>query len=646
MDIAIIGEGIICAIGADKASVLDSLRHRRPGIGEMHHLHSCHTELPVGEVPLSNDEMARQLGLEPSDLLSRTALMGMLAVRQALDDAGLTNSRNDVMRNEKLEMRNDDYSQGGKDSASKGNHHSSFLIPHSSFHISPSSMSLTSPLRLVLISGTTVAGMDVTERFFSEMQHSDDHLSCLLTHNAGSNTQQIADYFGCFADCTTISTACSSAANAIILGARLLEAGQADIVVAGGTEALSAFHLNGFRSLMILDEQPCRPFDATRAGLNLGEGAAYLVMERAERAQQRKADVHGWLTGWGNACDAFHQTATSANGEGAYLAMTDALAMAGLQPQDIQYVNAHGTGTLNNDLSESVALSRVFGQAMPMVSSTKSFTGHTTSASGSIEAVICLLALRHQFVPANRGFSHPMPDGITPTLGSDSVPLRHVLSNAFAFGGNDSALVFSRDYPGNDVMRNEKLEMRNDGSSSPIKILSRVEITSDDDLAEIRQYIKPLDARRMGHLMKASLLSSLKALEAAGISRPDAIITATALGCVESSEQLLRQIEQEGEVMLKPTNFMQSTHNTISSNIAIHTRCHGYNITYSQQEHSLEWALRDAELLLSSGRCKTVLVGWHDETTPLYRSLIERLFPHSSFPLFTSHLSLVLSCSD
>jgi hypothetical protein len=196
-------------------------------------------------------------------------------------------------------------------------------------------------------------------------------------------------------------------------------------------------------------------------------------------------------------------------------------------------------------------------------------------------------------------------------------------------------------------MRNEKLEMRNDGSSSPIKILSRVEITSDGDLAELRQYIKPLEARRMSRLMKASLLSSLKALEAAGISRPDAIITATALGCVESSEQLLRQIEEEGEVMLKPTNFMQSTHNTVSSNIAIHTRCHGYNVTYTQQERSLEWALRDAELLLRSGRCKTVLVGWHDETTPLYRSFIERLIvgQESSF-LIPHNLSLVLSCSE
>ena len=129
----------------------------------------------------------------------------------------------------------------------------------------------------------------------------------------------------------------------------------------------------------------------------------------------------------------------------------------------------------------------------------------------------------------------------------------------------------------------------------------------------------------MGKLMKASLLSSLKALRQAGIDCPDAIITGTSLGCWENTEALLTQIEQEGEVMLSPTNFMQSTHNTIGSNIAIRTHCHGYNVTYTQGDDSLEWALRDARRLLASGRCKTVLVGCHDETTPLYRSLMDRL---------------------
>ena len=576
MNIAITGEGIICAIGADKASVLDSLRRKRTGIATMRYLRSQHHELPVGEVKLSDDEMKSLLGIDASLEVSRTALMGMLAVRQALENSGI-------------------------------------LLPPSTLHL---------PQKLVLISGTTVAGMDVTERHFTEIRTLDDHLSCLDYHNCGDNTRQIADHFGCFSEYTTVSTACSSAANALILGAEMLKAGEADIVVAGGTEALSVFHLNGFNSLMILDKEHCRPFDETRAGLNLGEGAAYVVLESEEHARQRQASVHAYLSGYGNACDAFHQTASSENGEGAYLAMEEALMMAGLKPTDVDYVNAHGTGTPNNDLSESVALRRVFGSQIPPVSSTKGFTGHTTSASGSIEAVICLLAMHHGFLPANLGWHQPMADGIVPTQGADDCQLRHVLCNSFGFGGNDSSLVFSTSDISHSPLHTPP---SSNYPPSSIKELSRVEITSEDELSEIRDFVKPLEARRMGKLMKSSLLSSLKALRQAGIDCPDAIITGTSLGCWENTEALLTQIEQEGEVMLSPTNFMQSTHNTIGSNIAIRTHCHGYNVTYTQGDDSLEWALRDARRQLASGRCKTVLVGCHDETTPLYRSLMDRL---------------------
>ena len=392
MNIVITGEGIISAIGYDKATVLAALREKRTGIGQMRWLKSTHRELPVGEVKWSDEELQQQLGLPADELTSRTAMMGMWAVRQALEDASVMSWATDAPAKK----------------------------------------------RIILISGTTVAGMDLSERYFSEMLKSDGHLKYLRDHSAGDNTRQIADYFGCFSDYTTISTACSSAANALILGANMLKAGEADLVVAGGTEGLSVFHLNGFRSLMILDQQPCRPFDETRAGLNLGEGAAYVVLEREEQAKERGVPVHACLRGYGNACDAFHQTASSDDGEGAYLAMTEALSMSGLQPSDIQYVNAHGTGTPNNDRSEGVALRRVFGEQMPLVSSTKGFTGHTTSASGSIETVICLLAMQHQFVPANLGWQHPMSDGIVPTMGEDHYELRHVLCNSFGFGGNDS----------------------------------------------------------------------------------------------------------------------------------------------------------------------------------------------------------------
>ena len=586
-NIVITGEGIICAIGQDKQSVLDSLQHKHSGIGTMQFLRSCHKELPVGEVPLSNDDMRSQLGVKDT-MINRTTLMGMLAVRQALEDAAI---QCDAVKEK--------------------------------------------PLRLVLISGTTVAGMDITEDLFDQFSHSDAALQCLRYHSAGASTRLIAEYFDIFAEYTTISTACSSAANALMLGARMLSAGEADIVIAGGAEALSLFHLNGFRSLMILDHEPCRPFDATRAGLNLGEGAAFLVMETEESATRRGVTPHAYLTGYGNACDAFHQTASSDNGEGAYLAMTEALQMAGLKPSDVQYVNAHGTGTPNNDLSESMALKRVFGENMPLISSTKSFTGHTTSASGGIESVICLLALQHQFVPANLGWSQATDGGIVPTMGEDHCHLQHVVCNSFGFGGNDTSLVFSLS-PATVEGQSSLVE------GSKINVLSQVEITSEDQLAEIRDYVKPLEARRMGKIMKSSLLSSLKALREAGIEQPDAIITGTALGCLENSELLLRQMVEEGETMLKPTCFMQSTHNTISSNIAIRLGCHGYNITYTQDQTSFDWAIRDAELLLKSGKCKTVLVGCHDESTPLYRQLMQRL-GYDDIPSVNSK-AIVLSC--
>lgn len=580
-DIVITGAGIISAIGHDKAAVLQSLLEGRSGIGEMHHLPSSHHELPVGEVSLSNDEMKAQLGIPLTEQISRTALMGMIAVGQALDEAKLC----------------------------------------------PSSPSVH------LVSGTTVGGMDQTERYFNTFEATDEHLDCLKTHDCGSSTQLIAAHFGLFKETATLSTACSSAANALILGARLIKSGQADIVVAGGTEALTAFHLNGFNSLMILDHEPCRPFDQQRAGLNLGEGAAYVVMETEESARRRGVDIQAWLTGYGNACDAFHQTASSENGEGAYLAMSEALTMAGLSPEDIDYVNAHGTGTPNNDASESAALKRIFQHRMPPVSSTKSFTGHTTSASGSIEAVICLLAMQHHFIPVNLGFQHPMEDGIVPMAEpSDTVEIEHVLCNSFGFGGNDSALIFSSHSQGQG----------NTTVPCDYMTLSKVEISSEEQLSDIRNYVKPLEARRMGRLMKSSLLSSLKALELAGIETPDAIITATYMGCLENTELLLRQLQEEGEVMLKPTYFMQSTHNTIGSNIAIRTHCHGYNVTYSHGKGSLEWALRDARMLLSEGKVRNVLVGLHDETTPLYRSLMERLGVHDLSSIHS--ISMVLTC--
>lgn len=390
----ITGAGIVSAVGCNKREVLESLVAGRSGIGPMRYLRSVHTEFPVGEVPMSDEELCAALGIDASTPTIRTALLGMQALGEALDEAGLS---------------------GGE-------------LPGAAF-----------------ISGTTVGGMDRSECYYPDFLANDSRNEYIAMHDCGASTELIADRFGRFGFVSTPSTACSSAMNAILVGANLIRSGAFDIVVVGGSECLTRFHLNGFNALMILDTQPCRPFDATRAGLNLGEGAAYVVLERAASARRRGVHALATLDGVANTCDAFHQTASSADGEGAFRAMRGALADAGLNPSEVDYINAHGTGTPNNDASESAAMLRLFGDRVPPVSSTKAFTGHTTSASGAIETVICLLALRHGFLPVNLNWQHPMDNGIVPVR--ESRPpreIRHVLCNSFGFGGNDSSLLLSK----------------------------------------------------------------------------------------------------------------------------------------------------------------------------------------------------------
>ena len=387
--VVITGIGVVSALGVGVEANASALKNGTSGIREARYLPTEHREFPVGEVPVSNEELLQTLNLPAGRLYSRTHLLGVAALREALANANLLDCSG-----------------------------------------------------LALVSGTTVGGMDVTENIFP--QPLPEGMPDI--HDCGASTDDIADSCGPFDYTSTVSTACSSAMNALIMGKLLIESGEREIVVAGGAEALSKFHLNGFKSLMILDRERCRPFDKTRAGLNLGEGAAYLVLESEASAVKRGAEILGVLSGVGNACDAYHQTASSEDGEGAYRAMTQALADAGVAPEQVGYVNAHGTGTPNNDASESAALRRVFGGNLPPVSSTKSYTGHTTSASGSIEAAFCLFAMRGGFLPFQYGFQNIDEQCVIPVFESKalSFELRHVMCNAFGFGGNDSSIILSR----------------------------------------------------------------------------------------------------------------------------------------------------------------------------------------------------------
>jgi 3-oxoacyl-[acyl-carrier-protein] synthase-1 len=233
-----------------------------------------------------------------------------------------------------------------------------------------------------------------------------------------------------------------------MLGARMIQSGQLDRVIVGGTDCLSKFTINGFKTLLILSDTYSAPFDEERKGLNLGEAAAYLVLESDALVQKENKKVLGYVTGYGNANDAYHQTASSEHGDGAVLAMEKALKTAGMRTSDIDYVNAHGTATPNNDLSEGRALIRLFGDKVPEFSSTKAFTGHTLAAAGGVEAVYSVLALENDIIFPNLNYKTPMKEfDLDPITEVTKKPLRNVLSNSFGFGGNCSTLIFSKYNP-------------------------------------------------------------------------------------------------------------------------------------------------------------------------------------------------------
>lgn len=390
--VAVTGMGIISALGNGVEANLKALSKGQDGITFPEILQTIHTELPVGEIKTTNSDLEQKLGLKGNHSLTRAALFGIIAAREAIESSGL---------------------------------------------------SAKELLKTGFISGSSVGGMDATEKYYLEYESSVKHRQFIPAQHPGFTTNSISEYLKIQGFTTTISTACSSAANAIMLGARLINAGELDRVIVGGTDCLTKFTLNGFNSLKILSDEKCKPFDDSRNGLNLGEGAAFLVLE-AEHLIGEK-EVLGRVTGYGNANDAYHQTASSDIGEGAFLAMREAIQIAGIPLDNIDYINAHGTATRNNDLSESNAINRIFQSKIPEFSSTKAYTGHTLAAAGALEAVFSLLSLQQDRIFLNLNFSKPMLEtGLLPVTEVKFRSINNVMSNSFGFGGNCTSLIFSR----------------------------------------------------------------------------------------------------------------------------------------------------------------------------------------------------------
>jgi 3-oxoacyl-[acyl-carrier-protein] synthase-1 len=384
---------MISALGNSVGETLLAMRAQRSALAPITLFDTKLTPVLVGEVKCSDEELLDRLGIQSDrDTYTRTTLLGMVAAREAMQ----------------------------------------------------MSQSTVDKKRMSLVSSTTTGGMHFHEKNPHEIFAGKLCRKYVGMLDCADAAQKIAHDLGISDNITTVSTACSSSANAIIVGARMIKNGLADKVLVGGTDALTRFALNGFNSLGILSPDGCMPFDAKRNGVSLGEGAAYLVLESAAIAKPERILCR--LSGYANTNEAYHQTASSPNGEGAMLSIRKALETAALHAADIDYINAHGTGTLVNDLSEGRAIETVFGAHVPPVSSTKGYTGHTLAAAGAAEAIISILAMRHGLLFPNLRFTTPMPElSFTPqTALEENVHIRHVLSNSFGFGGSNASLIFSQ----------------------------------------------------------------------------------------------------------------------------------------------------------------------------------------------------------
>jgi len=312
-------------------------------------------------------------------------------------------------------------------------------------------LQMVNPERIGIFIGGGAGGILSAERYRREMlQKSWRRVrpSLLLPFATCAVTDAIAEKYGILGPRATMATACSSSATAIGYALSSIRSGEVDVALVGGSESLSEVTFGGFNALRSVDEDCCRPFDLHRKGLSLGEGAAILVVEEAEHAQRRGSKIYAQLLGFGFTGDGYHMTAPDPEGDGALRAMKEALRDGEIDPGDVDYINAHGTATLANDLAETKAIKNLFGaQAKNIpVSSIKSMVGHCLGAAGAVEAVATALSVQENLVPPTIHYQTPDPEcdlDYVPNQ-SRSKPVRIALSNSFAFGGNNTALVLGK----------------------------------------------------------------------------------------------------------------------------------------------------------------------------------------------------------
>jgi len=469
---------------------------------------------------------------------------------------------------------------------------------------------------------------DITEKYKEKYRY----------HGLTTVAEDIAASIACRGPALTVSTACASGGAAIALALALLRSGRMETVLAGGVDSLSRLTCFGFHSLQLVDADGCKPLDIGRRGINVAEGAGFLLL-----TTEKPRNVFATVAGAGLSCDAYHASAPHPDGEGARTAMAAALADAGIGPEDIDYINLHGTGTPDNDAAEAKAIRALFATPPPL-SSIKGATGHSLAAAGGIEAVVAALAGRAGFIPGTTGCRQVDPQlGIVAVLAPQVGIARRVLSNSFGFGGNNAALVISQvdDVDDDDAALTSRQHSENipknflavHGFSCLIGVggleATMVRLTAGENVAgqlpeaELCQAMPPRATRRLGRLAKLALTLATDAVSEQ--QKIDSIFFGSGWGALGETYNFLRGLAESAGQFASPADFVGSTHNSAAGRLAIHFQAKGKNLVFSGGDYSFEQALLAAQTMLDPAETALLVAAdeGHARFSPLFDPSIE-----------------------
>jgi len=497
--------------------------------------------------------------------------------------------------------------------------------------------------RVGLVVGGTTGGMFETEELLARL-HADpgcrDTLAQMLSHPLTATGDRLDETLGPFARVRTISSACSSGANALVVAASWLLAGEVDLVVAGASDALCRLTLSGFNALAAIDREGCRPFHRQRRGISLGEGAGFVVLERAAEAQARGAEPIAALAGWALGSEAHHITNPAADGALVASLVERALASADLTPADIDYVNAHGTGTVLNDRMEAAALARALGTEVSRipVSSSKGQIGHTLGAAGAIEAVITALVVSRRTLVPTAGLSDP-----DPALGLVHVPhagrrvprVRAALSNAFGFGGMDTVLAFSEPRASVAAVARRRRDVVVTGAAVvgpgglrgvegcatlPEQERSRAAADPDAHLDSGR-------ARRMDLAARLAAVVTQSVLAESGASAANTgLVLGSSFGNVDASAGFMHKIFERGPRFASPAEFPNLVPSAAVGHGSIYCGLRGPAFATADLETSGECAFVQAAQMVAGGEAARMVAGATEPRSAIVEGVLGALF--------------------